>query len=222
MMIRYVTILLLVLSCLACQNAAEPSREAEQATISASLRPWKLICLGGSTTIGENLAVEQAYPAILQTILAQQSGNEVKIVNAGISGETLAGAETRLSWILQQRLDAFLFALGEAPADQELTAAEASRLWQSMLTTLRHAYPDIPVYILQLPTQKNPDDTDEAWAELLATHKVQVLRPNWAQLLPQKNFDGKLQAEEQQALAEWLADKLASLPNSYYEQKQSR
>ena len=221
-MIRYFTILSMALSCLACQNSAQSPSKAEEATTSANLRPWKLICLGGSTTIGENLAVKQAYPAILQTILAQQSGNEVKIVNAGISGETLAGAETRLSWILQQRIDALLFALGEAPADQELTAVEASTLWQSMLTTLRHAYPDIPVYILQLPTQKIPDNTDETWAELLATHKVQVLRPNWAQLLQQENFDGKLQAEEQQALAEWLADKLASLPNSYYEQKQSR
>lgn len=219
MIIRYFTILSLVLSCLACQNSEQTASEAEQATRSTNLRPWKLICLGGSTTIGENLPVEQAYPAILQTILEQQSGHDIKIVNAGISGETLVGAETRLSWILQQRLDAFLFALGEAPADQQLSSAESQAVWQSMLTTLRHAYPDIPVYILQLPTYNIPG---KAWAELLTTHKVQVLRPNWEGILQQKDFDGKLEAEEQRALADWLAVELASLPNSYYEQKRSR
>ena len=57
--------------------------------------------LGTSLTAGLGLPPEQAYPALLQE-KADSAGLGVRIVNAGLSGETSAGALRRAAWVLDQ------------------------------------------------------------------------------------------------------------------------
>jgi acyl-CoA thioesterase-1 len=71
-----------------------------------------LLVLGDSLSAGFGIAVEQSWPALLQTRL-QQEKLPYKVVNASISGETTAGGRSRLPTLLKQHRPALLIlALG--------------------------------------------------------------------------------------------------------------
>jgi acyl-CoA thioesterase-1 len=61
----------------------------------------RVVLLGTSLTAGLGLDPAQAYPALLQA-KADSAGYRVRIVNAGLSGETSAGAVRRAGWVLDQ------------------------------------------------------------------------------------------------------------------------
>lgn len=54
-----------------------------------------IVALGASNTFGKGVARNQAYPAQLQSIL-QAKGKPVRVVNAGINGDTTEGMLQRL------------------------------------------------------------------------------------------------------------------------------
>ncbi len=78
--------------------ASSASASATEAAPEAS-GPPRVLILGTSITAGLGLDPEQAYPARLQHI-ADSLGVRVRIVNAGLSGETSAGALRRVDWLL--------------------------------------------------------------------------------------------------------------------------
>ncbi len=61
-----------------------------------------IVFLGTSITAGLGLDPEQAYPALIQQKL-DSAGFHYQVINAGVSGETSAGALNRIGWILRQK-----------------------------------------------------------------------------------------------------------------------
>jgi len=59
-----------------------------------------IVFLGTSLTAGLGLDPDSAYPALLQRQL-DQAGLHYRVVNAGVSGESSAGALARVDWILR-------------------------------------------------------------------------------------------------------------------------
>jgi acyl-CoA thioesterase-1 len=59
-----------------------------------------VLFLGTSLTAGLGLDPEQAYPALLQAKM-DSAGLRYRVVNAGVSGETSAGALRRIDWLLR-------------------------------------------------------------------------------------------------------------------------
>jgi acyl-CoA thioesterase-1 len=70
-----------------------------------------IVILGDSLTAGLGVAPDEAYPARLQARLTRE-GYPYRVVNAGVSGDTTAGGLRRLPWVLQQRPDIVIVALG--------------------------------------------------------------------------------------------------------------
>lgn len=70
-----------------------------------------IVALGDSLTAGLGVALEEAYPALLQARLARE-GLHYRIINAGVSGDTTAGALRRLDWVLRARPAIVIVALG--------------------------------------------------------------------------------------------------------------
>lgn len=60
-----------------------------------------IVFLGTSITAGLGLDPQQAYPAIIQRKL-DSAGYRYQVINAGVSGETSAGALSGIDWILRQ------------------------------------------------------------------------------------------------------------------------
>jgi acyl-CoA thioesterase-1 len=62
-------------------------------------------------TAGYGLTEQEAFPALLAETLRKQ-GRPVRVVNAGVSGDTSAGGLRRLPWLLTQHPDVLVVALG--------------------------------------------------------------------------------------------------------------
>ncbi len=70
-----------------------------------------VVFLGDSLTAGYGLEEEQAYPAVVASLLDAE-GLAVRVVNAGVSGDTTAGGLSRLDWLLRQEPDVLVVSLG--------------------------------------------------------------------------------------------------------------
>ncbi|MFN7963378.1 MAG: arylesterase [Thermoanaerobaculia bacterium] len=70
-----------------------------------------VVFLGDSLTAGYGLDQDQAYPALIETRLAQL-GHKARVVNAGVSGDTSAGGLSRLPWLLKQKPAVLFVELG--------------------------------------------------------------------------------------------------------------
>lgn len=87
---------------IACAN--EPSARLEVApSESRSNAPDgpRVVFLGDSLTAGYGLPADRAWPQIVGEILAGE-GVPIRVVNAGVSGDTSAGGVRRIDWLLKQ------------------------------------------------------------------------------------------------------------------------
>lgn len=80
-------------------------------TMSAAAKVPEVLAFGDSLTAGLGLPANQAFPARLQARLDEQ-GIEVKLVNAGVSGDTTTDGLARLDWALADKPDFVILALG--------------------------------------------------------------------------------------------------------------
>lgn len=70
-----------------------------------------IAALGDSLTQGYGLVEEQGFVPQLQRWLDKQ-GADVRLINAGVSGDTTAGGAARVAWTLTDDVDAMIVALG--------------------------------------------------------------------------------------------------------------
>jgi len=70
-----------------------------------------VLCLGDSLTAGYGLSAAEAFPAQLEAALRSE-GMAVRVVNAGVSGDTTAGGLARLDWVLAEGPDLVVVELG--------------------------------------------------------------------------------------------------------------
>ena len=91
----------------------------------------RILMLGDSLTAGYGLASGEALPARLEAALRDR-GLDVRVINAGVSGDTTAGGLARLEWALADRPHAVIVALGANDAlraiDPEVSRSNLDRL----------------------------------------------------------------------------------------------
>ncbi|HUF78465.1 MAG TPA: arylesterase, partial [Thermoanaerobaculia bacterium] len=88
------------LACGAEEEAVRVESASQDATAAAEETPL-VVFLGDSLTAGLGLAEAEAFPALIEQELRGE-GFAVRVVNAGVSGDTSAGGLARLDWILAQ------------------------------------------------------------------------------------------------------------------------
>ncbi len=80
------------------------TRTARPEPVQAAPAPLPAILfLGTSLTAGYGLDPSQAYPALVEARI-RSGGLPYRVVNAGVSGETSAGARRRIDWLLRQKI----------------------------------------------------------------------------------------------------------------------
>ncbi|HUR94040.1 MAG TPA: arylesterase [Gemmatimonadales bacterium] len=100
MIVRSGWMALLVAIAAACDRQPSPSAGGPPPAPSDGGR-GRVVFLGTSLTAGLGLDPSQAYPALLQRRI-DSAGLAFEAVNAGVSGETSAGALRRIDWLLRQ------------------------------------------------------------------------------------------------------------------------
>ena len=102
--------LVLALALFACRGGSPPARKRRVQSAEPPARPV-ILCVGTSLTAGLGLDPEQAYPALLQARV-DAAGLSYRVVNAGVSGETSAGAVRRMDWLLRQKVAVLVLETG--------------------------------------------------------------------------------------------------------------
>ena len=87
----------------ACDRGSDgvATRDRADAATVPGERPTVLF-LGTSLTAGLGLDPDEAYPALIQQKI-DSAGLPYRVANAGVSGETSAGAVRRINWLLRQK-----------------------------------------------------------------------------------------------------------------------
>lgn len=130
--------------------------------------------LGDSLTAGFGLAPEDAFPAKLERQLAAE-GLRVKVLNAGVSGDTTAGGRARLGWALADKPDAVIVALGANDALRGIDPTETRANLDAILTELGRRRLKILLAGMMAPRNLGPDYVrvfDAIYPELAAKHHV--------------------------------------------------
>ena len=81
------------------------------ASHAAAARTLRLVALGDSLTAGLGLAPGKAFPERLEAAL-RAKGWDVKVINAGVSGDTAADGLARYEWAVPPDADALIIELG--------------------------------------------------------------------------------------------------------------
>lgn len=95
-----------------------------------------IVALGDSLTAGYGLATEDSFPSRLEAAL-QQRGYQVRVSNAGVSGDTSAGGLARLGWALSDQPDLVIIELGANDALRGLNPQQTKKNLSTILEQLQ-------------------------------------------------------------------------------------
>lgn len=123
-----------------------------QGCFAASTAPVTVLALGTSLTQGYGLPPGTEFPVVLAARL-KRAGVAVRIVNAGVSGDTSADALSRLDWSLADYPQAAILELGSNDALRGLEPADTEKNLSAILAKLRAAH--VPVLLLGMKAPRN-------------------------------------------------------------------
>ena len=120
---------------------AQPARGTERV----------VVALGDSLTAGLGVAVDEAWPALIEARLRRE-GYPYRVVNAGVSGDTTAGALRRVDWVLRNRPQVAVVALGANDGLRGLGTDAMERNLLAIVERLRASGARVLVAGMRVPT----------------------------------------------------------------------
>ena len=113
-----------------------------------------VLAYGDSLTAGLGIAEEDAWPALPQA-RAAQSFPGLKVVNAGVSGDTSAGGLRRLNWSLRRPVDVVILALGANDGLRGIDPDTTRANLQAIIDGIRAKYPDAALILAGMTLPPN-------------------------------------------------------------------
>jgi len=118
--------------------------------------PRTLVFLGDSLTAGYGLAREESFPSLVEARI-RAAGLGWKVVNAGVSGDTSAGARARLDFVYRQNPDLIFLCIGSNDGLRGLPVAELERNLRAILDRARAAGTRVVLAGAMLPENYGKD-----------------------------------------------------------------
>jgi acyl-CoA thioesterase-1 len=150
-------------------------------TVTAFNTPQRTILFyGDSLTAGYGLSKEQAFPALIDEIL-NSNGDDYKIINAGLSGETTAGGLSRLNWILKEQVDIFVLELGANDGLRGLPVEKTEINLQKIIDNVKEKNPEVQIIIAGM---RVPPNLGEDYTKSFSQIFPRLAKINNASLIP--------------------------------------
>lgn len=156
-----------ILFLISCGNDQQPADEpakpaANDSTNMANTGARRIVFFGNSLTAGYGVEPSQAFPAIVQRKI-DSAGLSYKVVNAGVSGETTAGGNGRIDWILRDKPDVFVLELGANDGLRGIPLAETKKNLQSIIDKVRQKNPAVRIVLagMMIPPNMGQRYTEE-------------------------------------------------------------
>ena len=137
-------------------KAQAPRQQAASATSPApppAERAYTLVMLGDSLTAGLGLAPGEAFPQVVQHDL----GGRVRIINAGVSGDTTKAGLDRFDWSVGPDADGVLIALGANDMLNGLDPAQTRANLAAMIEKARARGLDVYLAGMRASPNLGPD-----------------------------------------------------------------
>lgn len=159
-------ILLAALTMAGCADGAKSSNndqtQAATETAKADSASKKIVLFfGDSLTAGYGLDdPADAFPGVISRRVDSLK-LPYKVINAGLSGETTAGGNGRIDWLLKQKVDVFVLELGANDGLRGIPVNETAKNLQSIVNKVKAKYPDAKLVLLgmQVPPNMGADYT---------------------------------------------------------------
>ena len=179
--------LLILSSAAACGGASRgPSPAPAEAPLPSpdprgtpAARPVVLF-VGTSLTAGYGLDPSEAYPARIQEKIAQ-AGLPHRVVNAGVSGETSAGARRRIDWLMAQPVAVLIVETG---ANDGLRGIDPSDARANIQAIFDRAQKQSPPPRLMLIGMAAPPNLGTRYTRAFGAIYPELARHNGAVLVP--------------------------------------
>jgi acyl-CoA thioesterase-1 len=140
----------------------------------------RILFLGTSLTAGLGLDPDSSYPAVIQR-LATEKGLNIDIINAGLSGETSAGALRRADWLLTQPLAMVVIETGANDGLRGLDPDSTAANIVALITKVRAAHPGAAIALAQMEA---PPNLGPAYTRRFHALYADVARKTGVRLLP--------------------------------------
>ena len=139
-----------------------------------------ILFYGDSLTAGYGLTPEQAFPALVENML-NKNGQQYRVVNAGVSGETSAGGLSRINWILNQHIDIFILELGANDGLRGVPLSSTRKNLQEIIDMVRKKYPEVKIIIAGMMV---PPNMGVEYSNEFQTMFPKLAKENDAALIP--------------------------------------
>ena len=158
------------------------ARAAEPALPARDSQP-AIVFLGTSLTAGYGLSdpATESYPALLQRKL-DSAGRRFRVVNAGLSGESSAGALSRIDWLL--RRDSVAVLVVETGANDGLRGQDPDSVRGRIQAIFDRARQNVPPPRLVVIGMEALPNLGEAYGRRFHAIYPAVARANGAALVP--------------------------------------
>jgi acyl-CoA thioesterase-1 len=145
----------------------------------ASTTPKVILFYGDSLTAGYGLSPEEAFPALVEKKL-NKAEKKVKVVNAGLSGETSAGGLSRIDWILRQPVDIFVLELGANDGLRGLPVDQTRKNLQGIIDKVKAKYPNCKIVLAGMMVPPNmgkeyTEDFKRVYPDLASKNKATLI-----------------------------------------------
>jgi acyl-CoA thioesterase I len=156
--IRLTRFFILVFVLLACGGKEKQNSEADidslkSVTKTPVAKKRTILFFGNSLTAGYGLDdPSQSFSGLIQKKIDSLK-LDYKVVNAGVSGETTSGGNSRIGWVLKNPLDVFVLELGGNDGLRGIPVTETKKNLQSIIDKVKAKYPDAKIVLagMQMP-----------------------------------------------------------------------
>jgi acyl-CoA thioesterase I len=125
-------------------------------SLPAKAEPITILALGDSLFAGYGLDGPQAYPAQLEAAL-KAKGLDVKVLNAGVSGDTASQGAARLGWSLSDDVDVVIVELGANDALRGLPPEQAEAALAGIAAAVNAKKLPLLIMGMRAPPNMGPD-----------------------------------------------------------------
>lgn len=125
-------------------------------SFAANAEPIVVAAMGDSLTQGYGLPEQDGFVPQLQRWLLEQ-GADVRLINAGVSGDTTAGGAARVDWTLTPDVDAMIVALGGNDLLRGIDPAVSKANLEGILSAAQGADVDVLLIGMQAPGNYGAD-----------------------------------------------------------------
>jgi len=113
-----------------------------------------IVFVGTSLTAGYGIDPDDAFPALVQKKL-DAAGLRYRVLNAGVSGETSAGARRRIDWLLRQRVAVLVLETGANDGLRGQDPGATRENVQAILDAARRAQPPPKLVLVAMEALPN-------------------------------------------------------------------